>query len=487
MLRIRTLSLLATALLLGACGGSETDLSGAASPGAAASGIAKSMATTTVGSWTVTSTNLGLLTGGTAASARAINDAGLVVGTATDATFAIQRVIWDLSKANAIVTQLPNFDPASTAEPSSINAFGEVAGTERVSSSQREGVYWAAPSGLYSATGLAPLNNGSRVQITARQINKDGVIAGSAQDGSTGLVNAVIWNRNSAPTALVLSGEALGVNDAQPQHVVGVYTKSSLARPFLWRAGNAIDLGAVGGSSSSARAVAINNTGKIAGTSDGDTIAVVWSYDPANSGSTPSLTKLPLSSDLALPAPAAINDNGDVVGSAWTSNYNGTRAVLWRNGQVIQLATYNSKAFGINNAGQIVGEGDANGDGRTEALLWTVTSGTATTTPPPPVVGGTSNTAPTATIAVNTTSLKIGDTLNAQGSFTDPDPGPWTYSIDWGDGSRDSGTATAAGTVSASHVYSTPSPKKSGYKVVFTVTDAAGASASVSKSVKVSR
>jgi hypothetical protein len=167
--------------------------------------------------------------------------------------------------------------------------------------------------------------------------------------------------------------------------------------------------------------------------------------------------------------------------------------VLWRNGQVIQLATYNSKAFGINNAGQIVGEGDVNGDGRTEALLWTVTSGTATTTPSPspspspPVVGGTTNTAPTATIAVNTTSLKIGDTLNVQGSFKDPDQGPWTYTIDWGDGSRASGTVTAAGTVSASHVYSTASPRKSGYKVAFVVTDAAGASASVSKSVKVSR
>jgi probable HAF family extracellular repeat protein len=482
MLRIRTLSLIATALLLGACGGSETDLSGAASPGAAASGIAKSMGTTTVGSWKVTSTNLGLPTGGTAASARAINDVGQVVGTATDATLAIQRVMWDLSKANAIVAQLPNFDPSSTAEPSSINDIGEVAGTERISSSLREGVYWAATNGLYSAIGLAPLNNGSRIQITARDINTTGVIAGSAQDGGTGLVNAVIWERNTAPKALVLSGEALSVNDAR--HVVGVYTTGSLARPFLWRPDSpVIDLGAVGGSGASARAVAISNTGMIAGTSDGDTIAVLWTYDATKIGSTPSLTKLPLSSDLALPAPAAINDNGDVVGSAWTSNYSGTRAVLWRNGQVIPLATFNSKAFGINNAGQIVGEGDANGDGRSEAILWTVSSGTTST--PPPAVGTTQNTTPTATIAVNTTSLKIGATLNVAGSFLDPDQGPWTYSIDWGDGQRETGSAAAAGTVNASHAYSAAS--KRGYTVVFKVTDAAGASASASKVVKVSR
>ncbi len=87
----------------------------------------------------------------------------------------------------------------------------------------------------------------------------------------------------------------------------------------------------------------------------------------------------------------------------------------------------------------------------------------------------TTNTAPTATIAVNTTSLKIGATLNVAGSFKDPDQGPWTYTIDWGDGQKMTGSATAAGTVNASHAYAAASKK--GYKVVFTVTDAAGASA----------
>jgi len=220
MLRTRAFPLIAAALFLGACGGSDPSVPDATTAATPSTGIAKAMGTTTVGSWTITSTDLGLLTGGTAASARAINDGGLVVGTATDATLAIQRVMWDLSKANAIVAQLPNFDPSSTAEPSSINGIGEVAGTERISSSLREGVYWVATNGVYGAIGLPPLNNGSRIQITARDINKTGVIAGSAQDGGTGLVNAVIWERNAAPAALVLSGEALSVNDAR--HVVGV-------------------------------------------------------------------------------------------------------------------------------------------------------------------------------------------------------------------------------------------------------------------------
>ena len=174
-----------------------------------------------------------------------------------------------------------------------------------------------------------------------------------------------------------------------------------------------------------------------------------------------------------------------VVGSAWTSNYAGTRGVLWRNGQLIQLATFNSKAFGINSSGQIVGEGDANGDGRYEAMLWTVTSGT-TTTPSTPVVGSTTNTAPAATIYVNTTSLRIGERLDVSGSFKDPDQGAWTYTIDWGDGSQTPGSASTAGTVTASHTYTAASPKR-GYTVVFKVTDSAGASGSASKSIKVSR
>lgn len=483
MLRIRSLFLMAlAALMLGACGGSsEPDMTAASA--ASTGGMAKAMGTTTVGSWTVNSTNLPLLSGGTVASARAINDKGLVVGTATDAAFAIQRVIWDLTRGNAIVGQLPNYDPSSTAEPASINVSAEVAGTESISGTFSEGVYWTASR---SVVGLPPLLNGSRVHITARAINGGGVVTGSSQDAS-GIANAVTWAPNAAPnaapSAIVTAGEGFGISDAG--HVAGVYKSGSLPRPFLWRGpNNLIDLGAVGGSGASARALAINNTGKVAGTSDGDTIAVVWSYDPLSSTSKPSLTRLPLSADLALPTVAAINDNGDVVGTAWTSNFNGTRAVLWRNGQVIPLANFNSKAFGINNAGQIVGEGDANGDGRNEAILWTVTAGT-TTTPSTPVPSTTTNTAPTATIAVNTTSLKIGGTLNVAGSFKDPDQGPWNWTIDWGDGQSSSGSVAVAGTVSASHPYTVAS--KRGYTVVFKVTDAAGASGSASTVVKVSR
>jgi hypothetical protein len=53
--------------------------------------------TYTVGPWRITLTDLGVLPGGTASKALAINDAGLIVGLATDSTFALQRPLWDAS------------------------------------------------------------------------------------------------------------------------------------------------------------------------------------------------------------------------------------------------------------------------------------------------------------------------------------------------------------------------------------------------------
>lgn len=481
MLQLRTLlATIFAALLVSACGGSNPLEGSVALDPAPSATMAKAMATTSAN---VSVTSLPLLASGATAGARAINDVGQVVGMATDANGVLQRVVWDLTKGNAIVATLPNFDPSSVAEPSAINDGGEAAGTERISSTLREGVYWTAASGTYRAIGLPPLNNGSRIQITARDINNGGTIVGAAQDGSTGSMTAVYWTRNATgASSLGLIGEAFGVNDSG--HAVGVYAKGSLSRAFLSRGGRWVDLGAVGGSGVTARATAISNTGLIAGTSDGDTIPVRWSYDINNGSSNPVLERLPLSADLALPAPSAINDAGDVVGSAWTSGFAGTRAVLWRNGQVIQLASFNSKAYGINNAGQIVGEGDANGDGRVEALLWTIGGGTTNEPPPPPPPPppSTTNTAPTVSItSVGPTSLKVGGTLQLQASFADPDQGPWTYTIDWGDGStRSTGSVSSPGSFSGSHTYLAASAKR-GYTIRVTVRDAAGATGTASK------
>ncbi len=68
-------------------------------------------------------------------------------------------------------------------------------------------------------------------------------------------------------------------------------------------------------------------------------------------------------------------------------------------------------------------------------------------------------------------------TLNA--TFSDPDNGPWSYSIEWGDGSTTTGTASSQGSISAGHNYVSPLP--SSYTIRVTVTDSRGASGSDTK------
>ena len=63
-------------------------------------------------------------------------------------------------------------------------------------------------------------------------------------------------------------------------------------------------------------------------------------------------------------------------------------------------------------------------------------------------------------------------------SFSDPDnDGPWSYTIDWGDGSSSSGSSSSQGSLTGSHNYLLPGT----YRVTVTVTDNHGASGSDSK------
>ncbi|HEX9394498.1 MAG TPA: PKD domain-containing protein [Gemmatimonadales bacterium] len=103
--------------------------------------------------------------------------------------------------------------------------------------------------------------------------------------------------------------------------------------------------------------------------------------------------------------------------------------------------------------------------GATNAVSHTVTANT-----PPSVNAG-----PNQTVVVG-----LLYTLNA--SFSDPDFGPWTYTIDWGDGSSSSGNLSSPGSFSAGHTYLVP---LTSHTVTVTVTDHLGASGRASKTVTV--
>jgi len=77
-----------------------------------------------------------------------------------------------------------------------------------------------------------------------------------------------------------------------------------------------------------------------------------------------------------------------------------------------------------------------------------------------------------------------GISVSLQGaSFSDPDHGPWTVTVDWGDGNSSQFTMTSEGSIGASHTYVVLVPTD--FHVTVTVEDALGARGSASKTISV--
>ena len=436
--------------------------------------------TYTVGGWQITATDLGLLPGGSASGANAINNQGRIVGLATDSAWNLQRPVWD-ANTGAVIDLADNFDPASTAIPEHFNDSGEMVGTESINQNIYYGVYWN-PAG--QAFGLLPLAGaepfyGSR-HTKAHGINSLGQIAGAGKDTVNFSVHAVLWLNKDTPGqdlgflgkgAYVDYSEAYGINDFG--HVVGNSALGTAMRGFLWRNGIMINLAALSGTASEGTsASALNNKGLAVGKSN--LYPVTWRYDVANLSSTPVVQQLPIPSGFFTAQPTAVNDSADVAGYAGSPNID-AHAILWRNRQAIDLGVWPgghySVANKINNLGQIVGTGTIAGDNLDHALMWTVVAAGGG--------GGTANTAPSASLkATSSTSIRVGGSVSVQAAFVDPDNGPWSYKLNWGDGSASAGTTSKAGTIPgfSPHVYT----RTGSFKAKLTVTDGKGAAGSSS-------
>jgi len=98
----------------------------------------------------------------------------------------------------------------------------------------------------------------------------------------------------------------------------------------------------------------------------------------------------------------------------------------------------------------------------------------------------TTNTTPSVTLqATSPTSIRVGGSVSVKASFADPDNGPWSYKLNWGDGSTTIGSTANAGTISgiSPHVYT----RTGSFKARLTVTDAkraAGGSNSITVIVR---
>ena len=413
-------------------------------------------------------TDLGLIPGGTFSSGLAINNQPVIVGLANDSTFALQRPFWD-ANTGVIIGFAGNSNPASTAIPEHVNDSREMAGSEVYGDNVYQGIYWNSTGQAFVLLGLAgvdPFYGG--LHTRAHGINNLSQLVGTGKEAEPNFfTHAALWlNKDTEAVDLGFLGqgiplnysEAYGINDLT--HVVGNSAVDTAIHGFLWRNGQMIDLGALSGQVVS-EAYAVSNTGLIAGKSN--FYPVIWEYDIANPNSTPTISQLPIPVGFFSATPRAVNDSEDVAGYAGSPNID-AHAILWRAGVAIDLRVWPgghySVANGINNLGQIVGTGTVAGDNLDHALMWTVDDGTPNTTPTP-------------TLQAKPTKLHVGESVSVKASFTDPDNGPWSYTLNWGDGNSTTGNVSVAGKISgiSPHVYT----QSGTFSASLSVTDVQGA------------
>lgn len=207
-------------------------------------------------------------------------------------------------------------------------------------------------------------------------INNNGQVVGAYI--GTGEGPGLLWQPHSTTPTLLnwlvgYSGSwARGINDKGEivGHLAG-YQSSMDDHAALWHTDSTtpIELGTLGGSGSNA--AGINNNSQVVGsayTSNGNLHATLWQ------------TGLSMPIDLGTLGGRsswadAINNNGDMVGTSYTSD--GTiHASLWLAGSTTAvdlgtLGSNNSYAYDINDNGQVVGQTD------TAAILWQAGSTTA--------------------------------------------------------------------------------------------------------------
>jgi probable HAF family extracellular repeat protein len=211
-------------------------------------------------------------------------------------------------------------------------------------------------------------NNGQ-----ASAVNNSGQVAGYAENGiadstcPAGVTNFIIdlpvmWDNGVAIALPTIAGDpdgvAYGINN-RGQAVGYSGTCTSATHPAVWENGTATklpDLGTPGGI-----AFAINNHNQVVGqalNSSGTALATIWQNHKVAALGGGALVP----GDVASFA-TSINNQGQAVGSSFSSKGNWSHGLLWQNGMTIDLNTvfpassnlYVVSASNINESGQIAG------------------------------------------------------------------------------------------------------------------------------------
>ncbi len=215
----------------------------------------------------------------------------------------------------------------------------------------------------YIVTDLGTLNGGPTSAAFA--LNEAAHVAGSSRLPPNGFpLRPFLWVEGTMTDLGTLGGStglAFGINNAD--QVAGTSTLTSgFGHAVLWEDGVMMDLGTP--TNTASEADAINDAGQIAGTID--LTAFIW-----EDGVMTELGTLP---GFAGSFGHGINQAGEVVGGAFLCHFCGGRAVHWVDGAITDLGVLpgweSSGASAINDVGQIVGVSATLSPSLLRATLW---------------------------------------------------------------------------------------------------------------------
>jgi probable HAF family extracellular repeat protein len=291
-------------------------------------------------------TDLGALPGGNNSSISfGVNDQGAVVGASENGVIdpltgypEIRAVHWKGGKIFDLGTLGGNANLASA-----INNSGRVVGV----------ALNAIPDSDANSLGPGLLPFPVATQIRA-VLWQDGVIHDLGTLGRGNDAAAFFVNDRGQVAGISFTDTVLNAN--------GVPTQD----PFFWENGKMVDIGTLGGTMGSPNWM--NNRGQVVGYStlaDGNNHAFVWDKKEG-------LKDLGVMPGGLFSTAFWINDAGEAVG--FSDSASGLRAILWKNGAMIDLGSVAGDicnfAESINSQGQIVGFGRADCFNEDHAFLW---------------------------------------------------------------------------------------------------------------------